>query len=43
MSDDLSKAVADANLPLQVEPVNWSHGAGRIFSDRPTIGFAAII
>jgi pimeloyl-ACP methyl ester carboxylesterase len=33
MTDDLRRAVAKANLPLQVEPVDWSHGSGRIFAD----------
>jgi pimeloyl-ACP methyl ester carboxylesterase len=33
MSDDLRRAVEKANLPLQVEVVDWSHGSGRIFAD----------
>ena len=33
MTSDLRRAVEKANLPLQVESVDWSHGAGRVFSD----------
>jgi pimeloyl-ACP methyl ester carboxylesterase len=33
MTQDLSAAVAEARLPWRVEPVSWSHGAGRIFAD----------
>jgi pimeloyl-ACP methyl ester carboxylesterase len=31
--DSLTKAVADAKLPLCVERVDWSHGSCRIFTD----------
>jgi pimeloyl-ACP methyl ester carboxylesterase len=31
--DSLTKAIADAKLPLCVERVDWSHGSCRIFSD----------
>jgi hypothetical protein len=33
MTDDLRRAVEKANLPIQVESVDWSHGSGRIFAD----------
>jgi pimeloyl-ACP methyl ester carboxylesterase len=32
-TSNLSDAIAESRLPLRVEPVNWSHGYGRILSD----------
>jgi pimeloyl-ACP methyl ester carboxylesterase len=32
-TDALAEAVAEKGLPLRVEPVDWSHGYGRILSD----------
>lgn len=29
----LTEAIQESNAPLRVEPVNWSHGYGRILSD----------
>jgi pimeloyl-ACP methyl ester carboxylesterase len=34
MSDALMKAVMDANAPLGIEPVHWTHGTGRVLVDQ---------
>ncbi len=36
----LAHAVADAGLPLRVEPVVWSHGHGRFIADQVDYGHA---
>jgi pimeloyl-ACP methyl ester carboxylesterase len=33
-TDAVSEVVADCGLPLRVEPVDWTHGYGRILSDQ---------
>lgn len=39
-SEALQSAVAEAGLSLYVEPVEWSHGFGRVFSDQMDLGHA---
>ena len=33
MADDLTRAVAEACLPLDVKEFNWSHGTCRVLAD----------
>jgi pimeloyl-ACP methyl ester carboxylesterase len=39
-SEALQSAVEEAGLSLYVEPVDWSHGFGRVFSDQMDFGHA---
>jgi pimeloyl-ACP methyl ester carboxylesterase len=39
-SEALQSAVEEAGLSLYVEPVEWSHGFGRVFSDQMDLGHA---